>query len=247
MKSTKSDGFRSRRALLLSLAIWPAVVLAAVAISFGDGPGVLESRRAASDFELTADPNAPQWKVAAVTVARNYQSEAIPGPPTEIRSRWTEKTLYLFYTCPYDELNLKPDPNPAAETPRLWNWDVSEAFIGTDFDHISRYKEFQVSPQSEWVDLDINREDSQAEGGMAWNSGYKVKGRIDREHHIWYGEMAIPMSAIGVMGPKAGTEMRMGLYRIAGTGANKKFYAWQPTGQTTFHVPQAFGRLRLVE
>jgi hypothetical protein len=37
------------------------------------------------------------------------------------------------------------------------------------------------------------------------------------------------------------------LYRIAGTDPNKKFYAWQPTGQKSFHVPQAFGRLRLVE
>jgi hypothetical protein len=95
------------------------------------------------------------------------------GPAHEIRSRWTEKTLYLLYTCPFDELNLKPDPNPAVETPRLWNWEVAEAFIGTDFDHIARYKELQVSPQSEWVDLDINREDSKAAGGMAWNSGTK--------------------------------------------------------------------------
>jgi len=39
----------------------------------------------------------------------------------------------------------------------------------------------------------------------------------------------------------------VGLYRIAGTETNKKHYAWRPTGQTTFHVPQAFGRLRLVE
>ena len=95
------------------------------------------------------------------------RASRFPGPPTEIRSRWTDKTLYLLYTCPYDELNLKPDPNPAAETPRLWNWEVAEAFIGTDFDHIAHYKELQVSPQSEWVDLDINREDSKAAGGMA--------------------------------------------------------------------------------
>jgi hypothetical protein len=55
------------------------------------------------------------------------------------------------------------------------------------------------------------------------------------------------MSALGVTAAKAGTEMRVGLYRIGGTETNKKHYAWQPTGQTTFHVPQAFGRLRLVE
>jgi hypothetical protein len=219
----------------------------AVAMAFADGPGVLESRRAAADFELTADPDAPQWKnVAGVSASRNYLNELIPGVPTEFRSRWTEKTLYLLFICPYDELNLKPDPNPAIETPQLWNWDVGEVFIGADFDHIGHYKELQVSPQGEWVDLDINRDDSKAAGGMAWNSGYKVKARISEERRIWWGEMAIPMAAIGVTAPKAGTELRIGLYRIAGTGANKKFYAWQPTGQKSFHVPQAFGRLRLV-
>lgn len=216
--------------------------------ALADGPGVLQSRRARADFALTADPDAPQWKgVAGVRADRNFLNESISGPPTEFRSRWTEKTLYLLFICPYDELNLKADPNPSAETPQLWNWDVGEVFIGTDFEHIGHYKELQVSPQGEWVDLDINRDDSKAAEGMAWNSGYKVKARIDREHHIWYGEMAIPMAAIGVTAAKTGTEMRVGLYRIAGSGPNKKYYAWQPTGQKNFHVPKAFGRLRLVE
>jgi len=237
MTSTRPDG--------LGLL---ALIVAAATVAFGDGPGIIESRRAASDFELTADPNAPQWKgIAGVSTAHSYHGEPIPGPPTEFRSRWTEKTLYLLFICPYDELNLKPDPNPAAETPQLWNWDVAEAFIGTDFEHIGHYKELQVSPQGEWVDLDINREDAKAAGGMAWNSGYKVKARIDRDRRIWYGEMAIPISAIGVTAARTGTEMRVGLYRIAGAGTNKKKYTWQPTGQTTFHVPQSFGRLRLVD
>ncbi|HVO97902.1 MAG TPA: carbohydrate-binding family 9-like protein [Bryobacteraceae bacterium] len=223
-------------------------LFAAVTILAADGPGVIESRRASAEFDLTANPDAPQWKgVAGVTAAGNYLNEPIPGPPTEFRSRWTDQTLYLLFICPYDELNLKPDPNPAAETPQLWNWDVGEAFIGTDFNHIGHYKELQVSPQSEWVDLDINLDDRKAEVGMAWNSGYKVKGRIDRERHVWYGEMAIPMAALGVTRAAAGTEMRVGLYRIAGTGGNKKFYAWQPTGQKSFHVPKLFGRLRLVD
>lgn len=224
------------------------ILLFVAALAFADGPGVLDSRRAAADFELSADPDAPQWRgVAGVSATRNYLNEPIPGSPTEFRSRWTEKTLYLMFICPYGELNLKPDPNAAAETPRLWNWDVGEVFIGTDFDHIGHYKELQVSPQGEWVDLDINRDDSKAAQGMAWNSGYMVKARIDREHRVWYGEMAIPMAAIGMAAPKPGAEMRVGLYRIAGAGSNKKFYAWQPTGQASFHVPQAFGRIRLVD
>jgi hypothetical protein len=206
---------------------------------------VLASAHAAHDFDLTADPNSPEWADAPRVIAtRNYLAQPISGAPYEIRSRWTDGNLYLLYICPYEELNLKPDPDPTKETPQLWNWDVAEAFIGSDFAHIARYKEFQVSPQSEWVDLDIDRENQKGQAGMAWNSGYKVKGRIDAAAKVWYGEMRIPFSAIDPRPPQPGRELRIGLYRIAGREP-KKFYAWQPTGQTSFHVPQAFGTLRL--
>ena len=211
-----------------------------------DQSAILESAYSAHDFDLSADPHSQEWaKAPRVSIGRDYFGQPIAGPPTEVRSRWTRQNLYLLYICPYDELNLKPDPNSAAETPRLWNWDVGEAFIGSDFEHIGRYKELQVSPQSEWVDLDINRDDQKAQEGMKWNSGYSVKGRIDREAKIWYGEMRIPFQAIDPRPPQKGRELRIGLYRIAGVDPNKKHYAWRPTGRTTFHVPQAFGTLRL--
>ena len=222
--------------LLVSLLFFAAAV---------DPSAVLESAFSAQEFELSADPASPQWaKAPRVTADRNYLSEPIAGPPTEIRSRWTKQNLYLLYICPFDELNLKPDPNPAEETPRLWNWDVGEAFIGSDFEHIGRYRELQVSPQSEWVDLAIDRDDPKGQEGMKWNSGYTVKGRIDRQAKIWYGEMRIPFRAIDTRPPEKGRELRIGLYRIAGANP-KKYYAWRPTGQTSFHVPQAFGILRL--
>ena len=45
--------------------------------------------------------------------------------------------------------------------------------------------------------------------------------------------------------PEKGRELRIGLYRIAGVRDKKRFYAWRPTGRTTFHEPKAFGTLRL--
>lgn len=211
------------------------------------GPApVIESTFAAQDFELSADPTRPEWKDAPrVTAGRNYLNEAIPGPPTEIRSRWTKTHLYLLYICPYDTLNLKPNPTTTEETPKLWDWDVAEAFIGSDYAKITRYKEFQVSPQSEWVDLDIDRENMATQPGMAWNSGYTVKGRIDEQAKIWYGEMKIPFAAIDTRSPEKGRELRIGLYRIAGTQPARKYYAWSPTMNKNFHIPQAFGTLRL--
>jgi hypothetical protein len=209
-------------------------------------PAVLESAYSPRELDLEPDPRREEWRSAPRVVAdRDKAGEPIPGPPTEIRSRWTNENLYLLYLCPYSELNLKPDPTPAAETPRLWNWDVAEAFIGTDFEHIGRYKEFQVSPQSEWVDLEIDRENPNGQAGMRWNSGYAVKGRIDAGARVWYGMMRIPFRAIDTRPPEPGRELRIGLFRIAGVNP-KTHYSWRPTGGTTFHVPETFGTLRLI-
>lgn len=206
---------------------------------------VFESAYSANDFDLSADPDSQEWAQAPRVVAdRDYLGRPIAGPPTEIRSRWTKEHLYLLYICPYDELNLKPEPTTVAETPRLWNWDVAEAFIGSDFERIGRYREFQVSPQGEWVDLDIDRDNPKTQAGRSWDSGFEVRGRIDARSRVWYGEMRIPFASIDARPPEPGRELRIGLYRIAGTDP-RTYYAWQPTGQTTFHVPQAFGRLRL--
>lgn len=208
-------------------------------------PDVLESTRSPDDFALTADPDRPHWSSApSVIIDRDYLDRPIDGRPTEVRARWTDEHLYLLYVCPYTELNLKPDPRLTEETPRLWNWDVAEAFIGSDAGRIGRYKEFQVSPQGEWVDLDIDRDDPETPVRPDWNSGIVVKARIDERARTWYGEMRIPFRDLDIQAPRPGLELRLGLYRIAGADP-RAYYAWQPTGQTTFHVPAAFGRLRL--
>jgi hypothetical protein len=161
---------------LMLLAAFPAVLT--------NESSVLSSTFAAGDVRLDTNPNSEIWANAPrVTVDRDYFGDPIPGPPTEFRSRWTKEHLYLLSICPYDEVNLKPEPDTAAETPRLWNWDVAEAFIGSDFEHIARYKEFQVSPQGEWVDLEIDRENTQGQAGAKWNSGMVVAARIDSQRH----------------------------------------------------------------
>ena len=210
-----------------------------------DVSAVLDSAYAVQDFELEPDPDSAEWKTAPRVVAGVDRSgQPAPGPPTEIRSRWTKQHLYLLYVCPYTELNLKPNPTPTMETPQLWNWDVAEAFIGSDFEHIGRYKEFEVSPQGEWVDLAIDRDDPKGQEGMKWNSGFTVRSRIDARARIWYGVMRIPFRSIDARPPEAGRELRLGLFRISGADPRQR-YVWRPTGTDSFHVPQAFGTLRL--
>jgi cellulose/xylan binding protein with CBM9 domain len=213
----------------------------------GTDADVLVSRRARADFALTADPRAAAWKgVRGVFAERDRRGAIVPGHRTEIRSRWTEDSLYLLFICPYEELYLKPDPATAADTSKLWDWDVAEAFIGTDFQDITKYKEFQVSPQGEWVDLAIDRGAHPPRHDEAWNSGYEVKARVDRGRRIWYGEMRIPMAALGLAHPgPVVMAARINLFRCQGPPARRKYINWRTVNGESFHTPEAFGRLRL--
>jgi hypothetical protein len=220
-------------------------LLAPAAAARAAEPGVLVSHRARADFELTADPGAAAWKgVEGVFADKDRFGKAVPGHRTEIRSRWTDKNLYLLFISPYTELNVKPDPVTSADTNKLWEWDVAEAFIGTDPD-IKKYKEFQVSPQGEWVDLHIDRGTQPPTHDVSWNSGYEVKAKVDRNAKVWYGAMKIPLDALAIRAPKNGTEARLNLYRCQGPGPDRKLINWQVVNNETFHTPQAFGRLRL--
>lgn len=218
--------------------------VAAVSILAGDS--VIVSTRAASDTAPTADPKSSFWSSAPPAFAANDTMEKIvPGHRTEIRSRWTADNIYFLFMCPYVELYSKPNTVTDKETNQLWNYDVAEVFIGWDYKNIRRYKEFEVSPNGEWVDLDIDKDHPLPQGGWLWNSGFKVKTRIDRTAKIWYGEMQIPWKSVEEREPKAGNELRVNFYRMQGPPPNRKMISWQPTHGPSYHVPEAFGTLKL--
>lgn len=210
--------------------------------------GRVASVRARQDFPLTADPSAELWRgVPAIAVTTGPFNDELPFGTTLVRSRWTADSLYLLYACPYSSLSLKPNPVTDRETPALWNWDVAEAFIGADFQNIGQYREYQVSPQGEWVDLDIDVLHPKPGGGMSWNSGFEVKARLDEAHKIWYGEMRIPLQSIAAKEWRTGDRARLGLFRITGASGQQRLVSWQPPFRRSFHVPEAFGILELTE
>lgn len=229
---------------MISILIFMFLALASV-LQAG-ATGVILSHYTRNGFLLTADPEAKPWKgVPGVFADRGAKGELLAPYRTEIRSRWTDRDLYLLFICPYKQLHLKPSPTQTAETNQLWDWDVAELFIGSDFKNIRRYKEFEMSPQGEWVDLDIDLDTPHPEAGWLWNSGFQVKARIDPVRKVWYGEMRIPFEKIDTRRPRPGLEMRANLYRCQGAGADRKYIAWQPTHSDSFHVPESFGRLKL--
>jgi hypothetical protein len=212
------------------------------------GPALITSSRAKGEFNPTADPNDANWKnVAGVSFDTDNFGQPVEGHRTEVRSQWTDKHIYFLFVCPYKELNLKPDPQTTEETPRLWEWDVAEVFVGSDFENIRLYKEFELSPQGEWIDLDIRSREIRPEVNMKWNSGWEVKARIDKANQVWYGEMKIPLASIDNRRPKPGNEMRINFYRAQGNPEDRIYLCWQPTNDRSFHQPAAFGKLRLAE
>ena len=213
----------------------------------GTDSTVFLSHKAHSEFALTADPAQAGWAaVPPVIVSTDRYGNAILGAEPASRSRWTEQALYFLFVSAYRSLYLRPNPSTTAETWGLWDWDVAEVFIGYDTSHIGRYKEFEVSPQGEWVDLDIDRDRKGNAADWSWNSGFQAKTRIDRDRKQWICEMRIPWTAIDPRPPAPGNELRLNLYRIEGAPPARQFLAWRPVYSDSFHTPERFGTLRLV-
>jgi len=209
---------------------------------------VFRSAYASRDIALNTDPQSIFWQAAPAVYAEvDKYGRVINGYKTRVSSRWTKRYLYLLFECPYEELYLKPSPNAAVETNRLWNWDVAELFIGSDFDNIRRYKEFEVSPQGEWVDLDINLDLPDHTVGWTWNSGFQADARIDAGAKIWYAAMKIPFAALDRRGPSPGETFRANLFRSQGPPDHRQSIAWKAPMADTFHTPEKFGLIMLVK
>lgn len=225
--------------------MFAAAALASVALADST---VMESVHAARDVAPDTNPRSPFWQGARPVFAEtDAMGKLVPGHRSEFRSRWTKDNLYFLFICPYDQLHLRPNPQTKTETNELWNWDVAEVFLGSDMKQIRRYKEFEVSPQAEWVDLDINLDLPIHEVGWTWNSGFQVAARIDRAAKVWYGVMRIPYKSVDDKAAAAGNTLRANLYRAQGPEAARKGIAWQPLMRPNYHTPEKFGTLKLVD
>jgi hypothetical protein len=210
----------------------------------GEAPDCVEARHIACDVPVTADPSAAHWReVQPIIAANDRYGQPVPGHRTEIRTLWSDRFLYVLYTCPYEKLHLTQNPNRMDETDRLWEYDVAELFIGSD-DDINLYKEFEISPQGEWVDLDIDHEHPEKQRGRYWDSGFELKSRLDRSARTWHGEMKIPLQSITAKAVTPGMEMRANFYRCQGPPPERIYLAWRPVNNPSFHTPEAFGWIR---
>src|SRR5579871_1454512 len=209
---------RLSRMLPLCL-LMPALGLAADAVCQVASPTATFSvPHVAQAPELNADPHSATWAHAASTWITKDCTHEIDYPKlkTEVRGFWTDTDLYLLFTCPYSVLNLWLPADNSKDHINLWDRDVVEFFLGDDWKDIKHYREFEIAPTGDWVDLaiDLNKNSYDAK----WNSGYQKLGRIDEKAHIWYAATRVPLKSVSTQTVKAGTKWRANLYRIDGVG-----------------------------
>lgn len=198
--------------------------------------------RVPQGMPLDARHPAPEWQTtSAVKFSADWRGmHPDPGRQTEVRVLWTPKTLYLRFDCRYRELFVFEDSDPNGRRDHLWDRDVAEAFLQPDPSRSRCYREFEVSPNGMWVDLDIF-----PEGLNDLRSGLTRSVWLDREGHRWAAELAIPMKALTEHFDPAAV-WRANFYRVEGPQEPRFYSAWRATGTTqpNFHVPSAFGKLR---
>ncbi len=233
---------------MLRIMLIVCMLLGAPVIQTQDKP-VFLSYYSDISFEPSAKPDSAFWKeIKGVTIERSVLGPVMPEFRAEVRSRWTKDFLYFLFIGPYQKLTLNPKPNRKKETFRMWEKDCFEVYLGADFEHTNRYREFQMSPAGEFLDLDIDstRDKPGFNGEQEWDSGMKVKARIDEKKKIWYGEMRIPIMTVDRRPAQMGNELRINLFRQDGEPPNRDFLAWQPPMVWNPHHPEKFGILRLV-
>lgn len=196
----------------------------------------------AHEIRVDAEHPAVEWQDATpVSFCADWQGQnPDPQRETTIRVLWSPQMLYLRFECHYRELFVFEDSDANGRRDHLWDRDVAEAFLQPDASRERYYKEFEVSPNGMWIDLDI------FPGGPAdLKSGLQRSVSLNGESRTWTAELAIPMSALTPhFDPKA--IWRANFYRVEGPNEPRAYLAWQPTHtpKPNFHVPAAFGTLR---
>ena len=202
----------------------------------------------AAPSALDTNPHSALWQKAAAAWMVKDCSKTLDYPrlKSEIRVFWTAADLYLLFTCPYESLNLFLPPRKDQARDKLWDRDVVEMFLGDDWKNIRHYREFEIAPTGDWIDLAIDLD--KKEGDRTWRSGWLTAARIDEQARVWYAAAKIPLRAVSAAPVKPGVRWRVNLYRIDGDGpdSRRKFLCWQPTcvvNRDPNHVPENFGTL----
>jgi alpha-galactosidase len=200
---------------------------------------------AAVRFDGRADaegfPVDEAWENApAVLFSSDWQGKnADPERETQVQVLWTPDALYLRFLARYRSMTVFTDAEPDGRRDRLWERDVAEVFLQLAESSGRHYKEFEVSPNGFWIDLNIGpgeKHDLQ--------SGLRRRVKVNEQNKTWLAELVLPMKGLTAEFDPA-KAWRVNFFRVEGSSEPRFYSAWQPTGTPVpnFHVPDAFGKL----
>jgi hypothetical protein len=173
-----------------------------------------------------------------------------PDSEVQVASLWTPGYVYFAYWCKYRFLNIYAGEDPAKERWELWNRDVVEAFINPQPERFPHYYEFEVAPNNQWIDLEIDLTKTPF-NDAGWDSHFEHATKVDAARKVWSVEMRIPVRSMKVDAIHTGDEWRLNLYRADGPGhdTQRRFMCWSalPAGPNkSFHQPASFGIIKFV-
>ena len=187
-------------------------------------------------------PTPGDWNVAEpAAFCHDWQGRNLdPQRETEVRLLWSADRLFIRFQCRFHSLDVFPDADPNGRRDVLWDRDVAEVFLQPDRFGEKYYKEFEVSPNGMWLDLDIS-----PQGLTHITSGMLSRVEVDETARIWTAELAIPMKAL-TSSFDPSQPWRVNFFRCEGLDPHRFYSAWQPTetAEPNFHVPQKFGWLK---
>lgn len=208
-------------------------------------PDEIVAAHTVNEITLNASHPAAIWDQAdLVAFSSDWQSKnPDPERETRVQALWSAQTLYLRFECRYRELFLFDDSDPDGRRDQLWDRDVAEAFLQPDPSRERYYKEFEVSPNGMWIDLDI------FPGGRAdLKSGMQRSVVLDKQSRSWTAELSIPLKAL-TSSFDSSAVWRVNFFRCEGTKEPRQYLAWRATHspEPNFHVPSAFGKMRFAK
>lgn len=197
--------------------------------------------RAAGPLDVEGFPAEATWgQAAAIRFCHDWQGKnSDPERETAARLLWTAEFLFVKFVARYRSITVFPDSDANGRRDHLWDRDVAEMFLQPHQASARHYKEIEVSPNGQWIDLDIapgEKRDLQ--------SGLRRRVRIDEENKIWQAELALPMKGLAEQFDPV-LSWRVNFFRVEGPSEPRFYSAWQPTGTSApnFHVPECFGKL----
>jgi len=186
-------------------------------------------------------PSSSSWELLApLHFDTDWQGKnADPERATEVRLLWTPEFLFVRFHARFRVITVFPDAEPNGRRDQLWDRDVAEVFVQPDPSQLRRYKEFEVSPNGFWIDLDIAPGEKHD-----LKSGMRRRVVLNEAAKTWVAELALPMKCLVAHFDPA-VSWKVNFYRVEGRTEPRFYSAWQPTRTPApnFHVPEAFGEL----